>query len=98
MLKYVFSGLGIAMIVFLGLTYMLTGKFDPINLHLAAYGFILAGMGYIIEMLKKQNQTSADHLKYILAKNQKEIQEELKNVRMMVLGLENRKKEKRHFE
>ena len=98
MLKYVFSGLGIAMIVFLGLVYMITGKFDLTNLHLAAYGFILAGIGYIIEMLKKQNQTSADHLKYVLAKNQKEIQAELKNMRTMILNLEDRKKERVHFE
>ncbi len=98
MLKYIFSGLGIAMIVFLGLTYLITGRFDTMNLHLAAYGFILAGMGYIIEMLKKQNQTSADHLKYVLAKNQKEMQDELKGIRVMILNMEARKREKHHFE
>jgi len=91
MLKYVFSGLGVVMILVLGLTFLITGKFDATNLHLAAYGFILAGIGYIIEMLKKQNKTSADHLKYVLDKNHKEITEEIRGVRSMILTLEDRK-------
>jgi len=94
MLKYVFSGLGIVMILVLGLTFLITGKFDKFNMHLAAYGFVLAGIGYIIEMLKKQNKTSADHLKYILDKNQKEIVEEIRSVRTMVLKIEDKKGER----
>ena len=98
MLKYVFSVLGAVMILVLALIYFITGKFDTVNLHLAAYGFILAGIGYIIEMLKRQNKTSADHLKYVLSKNQKELMDEIKSVRTMVLTIEDKKGRKNNFE
>ena len=60
-------------------------------MHLAAYGFILAGIGYIIETVKKKDQTSADHLKYILQKHNKELQDEIRTVRTMIFKMEERK-------
>jgi len=90
MLKYIFSALGILMILVMGITWLLAGKLDEKTMHLAAYGFILAGIGYIIEELKKRNKTSADHLKYILDKNQKETVEEIRTIRTMVFKMQER--------
>ena len=91
MLTFLFSGLGIIMLLVLLISYLLTGEISSTNIHLTAYGFILAGIGYIIELLKKKEATSADHLKYILTKHNKEIQEEIRSVRMMVFKQEERK-------
>lgn len=91
MLTILFSILAIIMLLVLIISSAITGEISQTNLHLTAYGFILAGLGYIIEMLKKKDETSADHLKYILAKHNKELQEDIKNVRMMILKQEERK-------
>ena len=93
MLKYLFSGLGIVMFLVLIISYLITGTLSDLNLNLTAYGFILAGIGYIIEELKKKDKDSADHLKYILMKNQKELVEEIKSIRTMVFKMQNRSKE-----
>jgi uncharacterized protein YlxW (UPF0749 family) len=90
MLKYVFSGLGIIMIVVMLITWLIVGELPDKTMHLAAYGFILAGLGYIIEALKKKEQTSADHLKYVLDKNQKETVEEIRTIRTMVFKMQER--------
>lgn len=91
MLTYLFSGLGIIMLLVLMISYFITGQVSATNMHLTAYGFILAGIGYIIEMLKKKDETSADHLKYVLTKHNKELQEDIRSVRMMILKQEERK-------
>jgi Ca2+/Na+ antiporter len=91
MLTFLFSGLGVIMLLVLLISFLLTGEVSPTNMHLTAYGFILAGIGYIIESLKKKDETSADHLKYVLAKHNKELQEEIRSVRMMILKQEERK-------
>lgn len=91
MLTFIFSGLGIIMMLVLMISFLLTGKISPTNMHLAAYGFILAGIGYIIELLKKRDSSSADHLKYILEKNNKELQENIRSVRTTILKQEERK-------
>ena len=90
MLKYLFSGLGLVMFLVLIISYLITGKFSELNIHLSAYGFILAGLGYIIETLKRREQDAADHLKYILNKNQKELVEEIKSIRTMVFKMQSR--------
>ena len=91
MLTYLFSGLGVVMLLVLLVSYILTGQISQINMHLTAYGFILAGIGYIIELMKKKEETSADHLKYVLAKHNKELQEDIRSVRTMILKQEERK-------
>ncbi len=93
MLKYLFSGLGVVMFLVLTISYLITGKLSDLNLNLTAYGFILAGIGYIIEELKKKDQDSADHLKYILMKNQKDLVEEIRSVRTMVFKMQSRTKD-----
>ena len=91
MLTFLFSGLGIIMLLVLLISFLLTGEISPTNMHLAAYGFILAGIGYIIELLKKSNETSADQLKYVLEKHNKELQENIRSVRTTILKQEERK-------
>jgi len=92
MLKYLFSGLGVVMFLVLIISYLITGQLSDLNLNLTAYGFILAGIGYIIEELKKKDKTSADHLKYVLAKHQKDLVEEIKSIRTMVFKMQDRDK------
>ena len=96
MLKYLFSGLGVVMLLVLVISYLLTGHISVMNIHLTAYGFILAGLGHIIEELKKKEKTSADHLKYVLAKNQKELTAEIKTIRTLVFSMEERKTANTH--
>ena len=95
MLTYLFSALGIIMLVVLLVSFLMTGKLSEFNMHLAAYGFILAGIGYIIEALKKKDQTSADHLKYVLQKHNKELHEEIKTIRTLIFRAEERKPQQR---
>lgn len=91
MLKYIFSALGVVMFLVLFISYLITGKLSELNIHLTAYGFILAGLGYIIETLKKREKDSADHLKYILNKNQNELVDEIRTIRTMVFKMQTRK-------
>ena len=91
MLAVLFSILAIVMLLVLIISSAITGEISQTNLHLTAYGFILAGVGYIIELLKKKEETSADHLKYILLKHNKELQEDIRNIRMVILKQEERK-------
>ncbi len=56
MLKYVFSGLGIVMMLVMIITSLMKGELDNRTMHLTAYGFILAGIGYIIEGMKKKER------------------------------------------
>ncbi len=93
MLKYLFSGLGIVMFLVLVISYFITGNVSTVNMHLTAYGFILAGIGYIIEELKKQDKTSADHLKYVLDRYHKESVEEIRSIRTMVFKMQQKKKQ-----
>lgn len=94
MIKYLFSILTMIMVTTLLVTYFITGEFNILNMHLTAYGFIMAAIGYIIELLKKKEEKEADHLKYILIKHSKEQIEELKNIRAMILKLEDRRRNK----
>lgn len=94
MLKYIFSGLGVIMFIVLIISYFITGELSDLNLNLTAYGFILAGIGYIIEELKKKDKTSADHLKYVLDKHQKELVEEIRSIRTMVFKMQSRNRDR----
>lgn len=91
MLTILFSILAIIMLLVLVISSAITGEVSQTNMHLTAYGFILAGIGYIIELLKKKDETSADHLKYVLQKHNKELQEDIRNIRMVILKQEERK-------
>ncbi|MBN1865313.1 MAG: hypothetical protein JW808_10465 [Victivallales bacterium] len=92
MLTILFSILGIVMLIVLLVSSLLTGEISQTNMHLSAYGFILAGIGYIIELLKKKDETSADQLKYVLMKHNKELQDDIRSVRMTILKQDERKK------
>ena len=83
------------MFLVLILSYVISGKFIPVNMHLTAYGFILAGIGYIIEELKKKEQTSADHLKYVLHQQHQKTVEEIRTIRTMIFKMQERKDKNR---
>ena len=89
-MTYVFSGLGIVMGISLFVSLIL-GGLTELNIHLAAYGFILAGLGYLIELIKKREQNIDSTLDYIIDKKMKAVTDEVKTIRLMMLKLEERR-------
>ena len=71
--------------------YFAMGHLPDMYIHVSVYGFILAGIGYIIELLKKKEKNAADHIEWILEKKFKVFFEELKTIRTMILKLEDRR-------
>jgi hypothetical protein len=57
----------------------------------SAYGFILAGIGYIIELMKKREKNVEEHVEWIFDKKFKSFFEELKTIRIMILKLDERR-------
>ena len=92
MVSKIFAALGIVMLLVFLITSLIARELNHLNLHLTAYGFILAGIGYIIELLKSKDDAAADHLKYVLMKHNKELQDDIRSVRMMILKQEERKR------
>ncbi len=91
MLKLVFGLLGMVMVIVFVLTWAIAGEFNPVNMHLAAYGFILSGIGYIIELQNRKNKDSADYLRYVMVKNNRELYDEIRSIRSMILKLDERR-------
>jgi hypothetical protein len=87
----VFSILAIVMVLSIGISYLIQGEFGEINIHLAAYGFILAGIGYVIELLNKREKDLDMKIAYMLNKKFIPFSEELKSIRIMLLQLDERR-------
>lgn len=92
-MTYIFTGLGIVMGLSLAISLFCDG-FSTINIHLTAYGFILTGLGYLIELIKKREKQIDMNLEYVIEKKMKAIMEEVKSVRLMMLKLEDRRIQK----
>ena len=92
-MTYIFTGLGIVMGLSLAISLFFNG-FSTTNIHLTAYGFILAGLGYLIELIKKREKEIDMNLEYVIEKKMKTITEEVKSVRLMMLKLEDRRIQK----
>ncbi len=92
-MTYVFTGLGVIMGLSLAVSIFLDG-FTTTNIHLTAYGFILAGLGYLIELIKKRETHMDTNIEYIIDKKMKSITEETKSIRLMMLKLEDRRIQK----
>jgi hypothetical protein len=86
-----FSILAVVMVLSIGFSYLLKGEFGPIDLHLAAYGFILAGLGVIIDMFKKREQDLDVKIGYMLNKKFIAFSEELKTIRTMLLKMDEKR-------
>ncbi|HPN84070.1 MAG TPA: hypothetical protein PK821_01925 [Victivallales bacterium] len=86
-----FSILAIVMVLSIGVSYLVQGEFGEINVHLAAYGFILAGIGYVIELLTKREKDLDMKIAYMLNKKFVAFSEELKTIRAMLIKMEDRR-------
>lgn len=87
----IFSALAIVMVASMGIAYLVQGELGEINVHLAAYGFILAGLGFVIESLAKREKDLDVKISYMLNKKFVIFSEELKTIRSMLLKLEERR-------
>jgi hypothetical protein len=85
-----FSILAIIMVLSIAASYLIQGEFGEINIHLAAYGFILAGIGYLIEILTKRERDLDMKIGYMLNKKFIAFSEEIKTLRTMLLKMEKR--------
>ena len=88
---YLFGACGILIGIVLGTVYVLAGELTVLNVNFAAYGYILMGIGFIISLLMKKQENFndlLDHVKYIMDKRNKELLEEVKKLRLLVLDLE----------
>ncbi|MFZ2654363.1 MAG: hypothetical protein WAX69_05565 [Victivallales bacterium] len=88
---WVFSILAAVMIIGTVVCYFVMGYLPQMYIHLFAYGFLLAGIGYLIELMKKREQNMESHIEWIMDKKFKAFAEELKTIRMMILKLEERR-------
>jgi hypothetical protein len=86
-----FSVLAVVMVISMASAYLVQGELGEINVHLAAYGFILAGIGYVIELLTKREKDLDLKISYMLNKKFVAFNEELKTIRGMLLKLDERR-------
>ncbi len=84
---WLFSALAIIIAVGTVVCYFALGYLPQMYIHLSAYAFILAGMGYLIELMKKREQNVEEHMEWILDKKFKVFSEELKTIRTMILKI-----------
>jgi hypothetical protein len=85
--------MAVLMVVGTAICYFVMGYLPDMYIHVSAYGFILAGMGYIIELLKKREKNVEEHIEWIFEKKFKLFFEELRTVRTMILKLEDRREQ-----
>ncbi len=90
---WIFSVMAVLMVVGTAVCYFAMGYLPDMYIHVSAYGFILAGMGYIIELLKKREKNVEEHIEWIFEKKFKIFFEELRTVRTMILKLEDRREQ-----
>ncbi|GEM_PF-2756285 len=88
---WLFSIMAIIIVIGTGLCYLIMGHLEDIYIHLAAYAFLLAGVGYLIKLMEKREKNMEAHMEWILDKKFKVFSEELKTIRTMILKLEDRR-------
>ena len=88
---WIFSAMAVLMVIGTAVCYFAMGYLPDMYIHVSAYGFILAGMGYIIELMKKREKNVEEHIEWIFEKKFKLFFEELRTIRMMILKLEERR-------
>jgi hypothetical protein len=88
---WIFSVLAVLMLIGTSVCYFVMGHLPDMYIHVSAYGFILAGLGYIIELMKKREKNVEEHIEWIFEKKFKAFFEELKTIRTMILKLEERR-------
>lgn len=90
---WIFSVMAVLMLIGTAVCYFAMGYLPDMYIHVSAYGFILAGIGYIIELMKKREKNVEEHIEWIFEKKFKLFFEELRTVRMMILKLEERREQ-----
>ena len=88
---WIFSVMAILMLIGTAICYFVMGYLPDLYIQVSAYGFILAGIGYIIELLKKREKNVDEHIEWIFEKKFKLFFEEQKTIRTMILKLEERR-------
>ena len=88
---WIFSVMAVLMLIGTVVCYFAIGYLPDMYIHVSAYGFILAGIGYIIELLKKREKNAEEHIEWVFEKKFKMFFEELKTIRTMILKLEDRR-------
>lgn len=88
---YIFVVFGVFIFVALIALWFIQGEFNSLNLDLAAYGYILVMLGYIISLLKKREKGVDDIVKqvaYAMDKRNKDLRDEIVKTRTLILTLE----------
>jgi hypothetical protein len=88
---WIFSVMAVLMVVITAICYFVMGHLPDMYIHVSAYGFILAGLGYMIELMKKREKNIEEHVEWIFEKKFKVFFEETKTIRTMILKLEERR-------
>jgi uncharacterized membrane protein len=88
---WIFSAMAVLMGVITAICYFVMGNLPDMYIHVSAYGFILAGLGYMIELMKKREKNIEEHVEWIFEKKFKVFFEETKTIRTMILKLEERR-------
>ena len=90
---WIFSVMAVLMLIGTVVCYFAIGYLPDMYIHVSAYGFILAGIGYIIELMKKREKNVEEHIEWIFEKKFKAFFEEIRTIRMMILKLEERREQ-----
>ena len=90
---WIFSVMAVLMLIGTAVCYFAMGYLPDMYIHVSAYGFILAGLGYIIELMKNREKNVEKHIEWISEKKFKLFFEELRTIRMMILKLEERREQ-----
>ena len=90
---WIFSIMAVLMGIITAVCYFVMGYLPDMYIHVSAYGFILAGIGYMIELMKKREKNVEEHIEWIFEKKFKLFFEEIRTIRMMILKLEERREQ-----
>ena len=88
---YIFVAFGAIIGLSLLLSVVIGGGFSMLNLHLAAYGYILAMQGFIVGLLKQREKNIdkiADQVEYAIDKKHKELREDILRIKGLLMALE----------
>ena len=88
---YIFVAFGVIIGLSLLLSVVIGGGFSMLNLHLAAYGYILAMQGFIVGLLKQREKNIdkiADQVEYAIDKKHKELREDILRIKGLLMALE----------
>jgi len=88
---YIFVAFGAIIGLTLLLSVVIGGSFNVLNLHLAAYGYILAMQGFIIALLKQREKNIdkiVDQVDYAIEKRHKELRDDILKIKGLLLTME----------